>query len=166
MSNHHHQLHTDYLEDLFATGDSLREHMAVVDECIKSDLQDKGLSRLPQHSHFAVSGVSGLAFGSAYSVRKRKSLLVVRKEDVKCHTTNKLEGCPKYDQFNYMLVDDLVCTGTTMEYIIRKIAGYNPRARCQGIIFFRCQAARAYQPLSEILSTKIKQALRDTGHTL
>jgi orotate phosphoribosyltransferase len=69
----------------------------------------------------AVVGVSGLLWGTAIATNLGKKLCVVRKNDGS-HSKYKVEGhIPHRNRTNWIIVDDFISSGTTVEYIIRAI---------------------------------------------
>lgn len=100
----------------------------------------------------AVSGVSGIVVGSIVASKLRKRLIVVRKhDDTSTHSYFHVEGLQvdisrtgKIVNNDYLILDDLIDTGTTAKYIIGSIAMCikqhsmfpMPAAQCVGIVLY------------------------------
>lgn len=70
----------------------------------------------------AVRGVSGMVIGSAVAYKMRLPLLIVRKKDGN-HSTMKVEGDESIKR--YVIIDDFIGTGATVEEIVKKIEEFN-----------------------------------------
>ena len=68
----------------------------------------------------AFSGNSGAIIASPLSILLRKPLILVRKTTDDCHSACTLEGCTKRG-CRYIIVDDLICEGKTIENVIREV---------------------------------------------
>jgi hypoxanthine phosphoribosyltransferase len=83
----------------------------------------------------AISGLSGLLYGAPLAYLLNKPLMVVRKkQDVTTHGAKRLEG--NYGLRRYLVVDDTICTGDTLRYIVENIGNSIPEARCVGLYTF------------------------------
>ena len=71
-----------------------------------------------QVSTIAVRGVSGLVFGAPLAYVMDKHLTVVRKKDGS-HSCYAVEGYLPGPLERWVIVDDLISTGATIEYILR-----------------------------------------------
>lgn len=69
----------------------------------------------PAFSHIAVTGVSGQSVGWPVSARLNIPLLVVKKPHEQGHSRNLLIGDGELG--NYIILDDFISTGRTMENI-------------------------------------------------
>lgn len=105
----------------------------------------------------AVSGVSGITLGSILAHLLDKNLIVVRttKGD---HSENMVEGCC---DDSYIIVDDLICTGKTVQRIIRniyeKLCGHS---KCVGMLMWNNEKYEARWN-TQYLHTLIKEALSE-----
>lgn len=77
----------------------------------------------------AICGVSGMLVGIPVADELHKSLIVVRREKRK-HSDFTVEGSI---EGRYIIVDDLICTGDTIQYVVDKIREHNSYASCKGI---------------------------------
>lgn len=81
----------------------------------------------------AVCGVSGMLIGVPVADKLGKPLIVVRKGDVS-HSGLRVEGSL---EGRYIIIDDLVCTGSTILTIVSSIkTQHNQYAECVGIYLY------------------------------
>lgn len=71
-----------------------------------------------------VRGVSGLLWGTAIARHMKKPLCVVRKKDGH-HSYVSEEGYIPTNGEKWIIVDDFISTGNTVETIAKAISGYN-----------------------------------------
>lgn len=67
----------------------------------------------------ACLGTSGLVIAPILALKFKKKLLVVRKDKDNSHANGRLEGHD--DSKKYIVIDDFVCSGSTLENIITTI---------------------------------------------
>ena len=79
----------------------------------------------------ACSGISGLLFAPPVARKLKKSLIIVRKRKGD-HSHTLVEGDRAVK--SYIILDDLVSTGATIERIIHRIEEESPDARCLGFL--------------------------------
>jgi orotate phosphoribosyltransferase-like protein len=60
----------------------------------------------------------------------KKNIIVVRKTNEDCYSKFLIEG-PSTKQ--YIIIDDLICSGNTVKHIIKNIHIEIPRSKCMGI---------------------------------
>lgn len=80
------------------------------------------LAEFEKHTPFdtiAFTGVSGAALAFPLSYLLGKPLLCVRKANSSTHSSYKVEG--NYSAFRYIIVDDFISSGKTMEDIQKNI---------------------------------------------
>ena len=77
----------------------------------------------------ACCGVSGLMVVPQISELLEKHIIVVRKGE-KCYSEFRTEGVAP---FRYIILDDLICSGSTVKHIQGVIKDDYPRARCIGV---------------------------------
>lgn len=75
-------------------------------------------------------GISGLVVAPQISELLNKHLVIIRKANEKCYSEFPMEGVTP---FRYVIVDDLICSGSTMRHIKNTIYEDCPRARCVGV---------------------------------
>lgn len=121
--------HCNYLKNIFSGIESFRKALKRAKKDIKKALKDNSLENF---THIAVTGVSGISFGGALAIALNKNLIVVRKEHEDCHSSVRVEGIPQ-EAFNYLLVDDLVSSGTTSAIVYSEIKSLNPLANIVSI---------------------------------
>jgi orotate phosphoribosyltransferase-like protein len=78
----------------------------------------------------AVSGASMMLISSVVAYRLGKNIILIRKENEKCYSTNNVEGMTGQ---RYIIVDDLVASGRTLRYIITSIGAYLSDCKLIGI---------------------------------
>ena len=133
-------MHSSYLDRLFQPGE-LPKTAKYIGSIIKKYRESKAL---PKYSHIAVRGVSGCVIGGLVAARQRKSLIVSRKEGVKSHASFSAEGVPDKEAFNYIIVDDFVCSGDTLRAIIKQISEANNAATCVGMVCYHENCVEFY----------------------
>lgn len=81
----------------------------------------------------ACCGTSGLIVVPQIAEILDKHILIIRK-DCSCgsrpYSTFIVEGVPPR---KYVIIDDLICSGTTIRYIMQQIKEECPRAMCAGV---------------------------------
>jgi adenine/guanine phosphoribosyltransferase-like PRPP-binding protein len=79
----------------------------------------------------ACSGISGLLFAPPVAKALGKTLLIVRKQKGE-HSYQLVEG--DHGAKRYIVLDDLICSGATLDRIVSRIEVVNKAARCQGFL--------------------------------
>ena len=79
----------------------------------------------------ACSGISGLLFAPPVARALGKPLIIVRKQKGD-HSYQLVEG--DHAAKGYIVLDDLICSGTTLERIVSRIEDVNKAARCLGFL--------------------------------
>ena len=124
MDNDH--KHSSYLRSVFQGG-----HQSLKDVV---DVATDELNRVDDDfTHIAVRGVSGTSVGGAVSYTTGKGLIVVRKTIGNSHAEMMVEGCPQNTSFNYVIVDDFMCSGQTIIEVVTEVLAANPYANCLGV---------------------------------
>jgi len=117
------------------------------------------------YEYVVVSGVSGLIIGPTLAYLENKRLIVVRK-GLDGHASWMTEGIPapayvkgkpQPQAFNYLIVDDFVCSGATVERIRGEIAKRCPKAKLIGIAQYRPD----YKPFVSDRQYQAAKAKRD-----
>jgi hypothetical protein len=78
-------------------------------------------------------GISGLMVAPQIAELLDKHIIVVRKRDEKCYSDFPMEGVAPY---RYIILDDLVCSGSTIKHIQHTIYEDCPKAICAGIYLY------------------------------
>ena len=91
----------------------------------------------------ACCGVSGLMVVPQIAELLNKNIVVVRKGE-KCYSKFLTEGAAP---FRYIILDDLICSGTTVKHIKNIIKDEYARARCVGLYCYLPDEC-AYRPNS------------------
>jgi orotate phosphoribosyltransferase-like protein len=82
-----------------------------------------------------VTGISGLAMGSAIAYEMDKHLVAVRKNREQCHSRNSIENILG-DSFTWIFIDDHITSGETVERVFTSMARSYPHAPCAGIFLY------------------------------
>jgi orotate phosphoribosyltransferase-like protein len=92
----------------------------------------------------ACSGTSGMLVVPQIAELLKKNIIVVRKSKQHCYSEFLIEG-PSTKQ--YIVIDDLICSGNTVRRIINRIKEETPRSKCMGIYSYmkdECAYANAH----------------------
>ena len=86
----------------------------------------------------ACRGVSGLIAAPILAMKLRKNLLIVRKADegshhTRCYGAGRLVQGDKAAK-RYIIVDDLISTGSTVRAILTAVQEFAPQAKCIGAL--------------------------------
>ncbi len=113
---------TDYLEDIINPG----KFAAALDRAARA------LSAV-EFDSIAATGLSGIVFAAALSVKIGKPAIYVRKlETPHTHSSRTVEGPDSI--YSFVIVDDFVSTGATVRRIVGAVAGqYGESAKCVGV---------------------------------
>lgn len=83
-----------------------------------------------QFDSIACCGTSGLLVVAQVAELLDKNIVVIRKKDEKCYSDFPMEGATPY---RYIILDDLVCSGSTIKHIKHTIYEDCPKATCVGV---------------------------------
>ena len=75
-------------------------------------------------------GISGLMVAPQIAELLDKHIVVIRKAKEKCYSDFPMEGVTP---FRYIIIDDLVCSGSTIKHIKNTIYEDTPKAQCIGV---------------------------------
>lgn len=78
----------------------------------------------------ACTGTSGMLVVPQIAELLKKNIIVVRKFNEDCYSKFLVEGTSTKQ---YIIIDDLVCSGNTIKHIIDSIKDETPRSKCMGI---------------------------------
>jgi adenine/guanine phosphoribosyltransferase-like PRPP-binding protein len=88
------------------------------------------LRKVESFDSIVCCGTSGLLVAPQISEILDKHLIIVRKQNDICYSPFPIEGTSPY---RYIIVDDLICSGTTIQHITKTIKEEHPRAICIGV---------------------------------
>jgi orotate phosphoribosyltransferase-like protein len=114
------------------------EHTTVIlNNSIRRKIIDEAINSLSKISHqfdtIVCCGTSGLLVVPQICESLRKNILVVRKKKEQRYSPFAYEGAvPK----NYIIVDDLICSGSTIKHILNTIEEDCDSAKCLGVYIF------------------------------
>lgn len=91
-------------------------------------------------------GTSGLLVAPIVAQKMKKELIVVRKSDGN-HSGKPLEGFNQPRKF--IIVDDFICTGSTVNAMLEVMHQKHPTAKCVGIFCWRGSDGNAYKFTSQ-----------------
>lgn len=83
------------------------------------------------------TGYSGALVGPLVAAQMGKSPIFVRKENEPNHSTWKVEG--EHDVQRYVIVDDFVSSGKTVERVFAQMREHRPEAECVGILQYNTE---------------------------
>ena len=83
-----------------------------------------------QFDSIACCGTSGLMVVPQIAELLNKHIVVVRKANDRSYSDFPMEGVTP---FRYVIVDDLICSGSTIKHIKNTIYEDSPKARCVGV---------------------------------
>jgi hypothetical protein len=98
--------------------------------------------RCHEFDAIAFSGLSGALFAPMVAMAMDKTLLAVRKGEP-CHSSRQVEG--DYNARRYVILDDFIAMGSTVQHIIEEIRDSVPGAVCIGILEY-CYINRLSDP--------------------
>lgn len=99
----------------------------------------------------AVSGVSGLTFGSMLAFHMRKNLVVVRTRLSEHSIYSVLYG---QNIGTYLFVDDLIDTGKTLRRVVNNIRRESRRAKLIGAYLYNDNCIESLPELQEYLTKR------------
>ena len=108
----------DYLRPLFV---SPQQQKAIIDRLVEC-IHDSG----EQFEAIAFRGFSGALVAPMIAVMLEKKLIAVRKTEESSHAYGSIEG--HADSSSYVIVDDFMDSGRTVEAIIDALSGKKPTA--------------------------------------
>lgn len=114
-------------------------------------------SRRNTFDSIVVRGVSGMLVGSPVAYRMKLPLVVVRKSDGN-HSGQSVEGYANVK--NYVVIDDFVSSGDTINEIRTKLDYYN-RAKMTGLVLYTDYGGPVYQKHSNEWDCWIKTMKKD-----
>lgn len=119
---------------------ALNKHMDYVVPVIRA------LKRKHKFQAIAVTGLSGIIYGSVLSARINVPLTVVRSSGVSCHSPKRIEGrrAARLSKIKYAIVDDFISSGKTVRRIISRIKNYHDSTMEPAIAFFYLMKAEAH----------------------
>ena len=82
------------------------------------------------YDSIACSGTSGLMVVPQIAEILNKEIIIVRKHNEISYSPFHIEGVMPN---RYIIIDDLVCSGTTIKHITRSIKEEYPRSKCIGV---------------------------------
>lgn len=103
--------------------------------------------KFTKSKYIAVCGISGLIVAGAISIRSKRKIIAIRKENEDAHSSRCVEfneiGLKPGDTIHYVIIDDLISSGKTVEYI------YNSIKLCQTPFKFICDGIILYNSYRE-----------------
>lgn len=121
------KIRTDYLSSIY----SIDLYHKIIDD---SYLVIKDLVKKGKIDSIAFTGTSGAAIAYPLSYKLKLPLICVRKTGEKSHYTGSTEGDAEAKK--YLIVDDFIQSGKTINNIIKKIKRDQPNAKAVGIFLY------------------------------
>jgi adenine/guanine phosphoribosyltransferase-like PRPP-binding protein len=134
------RIQTTYLESVF----DQQKFLLTIDGSLKvaRELQSRY-----HYDTIAFCGVSGSALAFILSLCMGLPLLCVRKYNDSSHhvmsSSSHTEG--NMDAGKYLIVDDLICSGKTVNYMLDTIASELPDAKCVAMMMYSSAEDRYFQ---------------------
>lgn len=88
------------------------------------------LRKVENFDSIACCGTSGLLVVPQIAELLDKHIVIVRKRDDRSYSDFGIEGVAPY---RYIIIDDLICSGKTVQHIQNTIKEEHPRATCVGV---------------------------------
>ena len=148
--------HSTYLKQIFADGKTLKHTVKTACRRIRAYEKKNEITI----DAIVACGVSGTTVASAVAYELGKQLTIVRKEDVDSHAEKNIEGILTH-RHRYVIIDDFVSTGATMEFIVNRMPTF---AICEGAYLFADGRQRVYT--SETLANMVFPGYRDAIYTV
>lgn len=82
----------------------------------------------------AFRGMSGAMIAPMLAAKLKKNLLMVRKPDQQAHSSRAVEGILAPQR--YVIVDDLISSGRTIDSIVEEIKNFSNGSQCIGIALY------------------------------
>jgi hypothetical protein len=123
---HQHEIHSHYLKQAFNPARVKKFVRAAVPLLKRYDFEA-----------IAFRGMSGALIAPVLAYRCNKTLVMVRKPKQNAyedHSDLRIEGDAAMQR--YLIVDDFMCSGTTVMTTIREINAFAPQAKCLGALFY------------------------------
>lgn len=133
----------------------------VIDDCLKSLAPHKN-----KFDAIAMSGYSMSLIAPVIADAMNKGLIVVRKSTSGCASQNMVEGCVCD---NYIIIDDLVCSQTTIKRVKKTIANnHHPSAKLYGVYLYqiRDSAIHNHPQFEERLGCKLLNSQENVNKQL
>ena len=127
-----------------------KQFKKTVDETIKVVV---ALNKKKKINAIAFTGTSGAALAYPVSYATGIPLLCVRKSTKDNHYRAKLEGYTRPK--NYIIIDDCVCTGTTIKKMVKAIKEYSPASKLSTLVLY-ADRYDDIERLEKAVKTKVK----------
>lgn len=98
-----------------------------IETCIRA------ISQFPENVGLVFTGISGMAIGFPVADRTGREFAVVRKDNDSLHASQRVEG---YPCLQYVIIDDFIDLGKTMDRIISRMNDARINPKCYGIILY------------------------------
>lgn len=105
-------------------------------------------SKVPEFDTIAVRGNSGAIFGGALSVALSVPLILVRKSLENSHGGSYVQGYPESSR--YLIIDDFMSSGETVNAIVDNIAEYRTMALPIGAWFYEREGNNRFRTPAQI----------------
>jgi adenine/guanine phosphoribosyltransferase-like PRPP-binding protein len=88
----------------------------------------------------AFRGMSGALLAPLLAYKLHKTVIMVRKpkctdEDCQDHSRYRVEG--DINAKRYLILDDFMCSGRTINVIVKEVSKFAPDAKCIGTLFYQ-----------------------------
>ncbi len=119
------------------------EHAAYMEYLVRHEVLDQLVAKsntflrgrfgiqIPDFDCLAFSGCSGMLVGSPLSLALKKPFIIIRKHP-ETHSEHICEGF--HAAKKYVLVDDFVSSGKTLDLVVNRIKEWQPQAQLVGVL--------------------------------
>lgn len=104
----------------------------------------------------ACCGISGLMVVPQIAELLDKHIVIIRKTNDKCYSEFPMEGVTP---FRYIIIDDLVCSGSTIKHITNTIHEDCPKARCVGVYCYMPEECAYTEKTSKLFERDFRTLL-------
>lgn len=108
----------------------------------------------------ACCGTSGLMVVPQVAELLNKNILLIRKKNDKCYSDFTIEGVKP---FRYIILDDLICSGSTVRHIQRSIRSEYDRTQCVGLYCYMPNECAYNLKNIKLFEKEYKMALLNPG---
>lgn len=108
----------------------------------------RAVSQFPQDVSLVFRGISGMAIGFAVADRTEREFAVVRKSPSESSNASRMVEGYRCEQ--YVIIDDLIDTGTTICAILEQMTKDRPGSKCVGIVLYASSYSKHYFEDNEI----------------
>lgn len=131
----------------------------ILNHKLRKDIINRAIQVLSNYKFDSIAccGISGLMVVPTLCERLNKNIIIVRKENEKRYSPFDYEGAVPS---NYIIVDDLICSGNTINRITKLLNEEIPSAKCVGYysyLYSQCHYNKNPEYAQKVLGVKYLQ---------